>query len=154
MSTLTSTLPAKPDAQEPPLPLAQGDLRTTLRPVAFGLLVAGVGGLFLLELMIGVVPIPLSEILALLVGAEVAQAAWSTILYELRLPRAITALVGGAALGAAGLQLQTLFRNPLAGPWALGITAGAQLGVALVVVAGGVVGSTFLEQFVFLNNLS
>lgn len=153
MSTLTSVMTSTEGSQRTPIPLANADLRTTLRPLAFMLLVVGVVALFLLELMIGSVSIPLRDILVLLVGGEVAQAAWATILYELRLPRAITALVGGAALGAAGLQLQTLFRNPLAGPWALGITAGAQLGVALVVVAGGVVGSTFLERFVFLSDL-
>ena len=57
-------------------------------------------------------------------------------------------------MGTAGLQLQTLFRNPLAGPWALGLTAGAQLGVALVVTSAVVVGSDFLENFAFLSNLS
>ncbi len=138
---------------EPALPAQPVDLRAALRPLAFAGLLAGVIGLFLLELMIGSVAIPLRDILTLLIGGEAGQAAWATILYELRLPRAITACVGGAAFGAAGLQLQTLFRNPLAGPWALGITAGAQLGVALVVVAGSVVGSAFLEQVAFLSNL-
>ena len=154
MSTLTTAVSTEEGAPNTPVSLAKVDLRTTLRPFVFVLLLAAVIGLFLAELMIGAVSIPLKEILVLLIGGEVAESSWSIILYELRLPRAITALVGGAALGAAGLQLQTLFRNPLAGPWALGITAGAQLGVALVVVAGAVVGSTFLERFEFLNNLS
>jgi iron complex transport system permease protein len=129
------------------------NLRETLRPLAFLLLGGLVAVLFLLELMVGSVRIPLMEIVAMLSGSAPTQAAWSTILYDLRLPRAIAASVGGAALGAAGLQLQTLFRNPLAGPWALGITAGAQLGVALVVVTGSVVGSAFLERFAFLSGL-
>lgn len=110
--------------------------------------------MFLLELAIGSTKIPLSEILRVLFGGEPEQAATATILYELRLPRAITALAVGAALGAAGLQLQTLFRNPLAGPWALGITAGAQLGVALVVVTGSLIGSSVLEHLAILNQLS
>ncbi len=154
MSTLVSSTPATEGPAPIPIPTAQADLRATLRPLAFAMLLAGVVGLFLLELMIGSVAIPLREILVMLVGGTATETAWATILYELRLPRAITALAGGAALGAAGLQLQTLFRNPLAGPWALGITAGAQLGVALVVVTGSVVGSAFLERFVFLSNLS
>ena len=77
-----------------------------------------------------------------------------TIIKELRMPRTIAAAIGGAALGTAGLQLQTLFRNPLAGPWALGLTAGAQLGVALVVVTAAVVGSGILENLAFISNLS
>ena len=154
MSTLTSTISTEDSSTDAPGLLERVDIRTSLRPLAFFILLLVVVGLFLAELMIGAVSIPLRDILALLVGGEAAEASWSVILYELRLPRAITALAGGAALGAAGLQLQTLFRNPLAGPWALGITAGAQLGVALVVVAGAVVGSSFLERFVFLNNLS
>ena len=120
----------------------------------FPLLTFLVGGMFLLELAIGSTKIPLGEILTVLGGGEPARASTATILYELRLPRAITALAVGAALGAAGLQLQTLFRNPLAGPWALGITAGAQLGVALVVVTGSLVGSSMLDHLVILNQLS
>ncbi|MYE15903.1 MAG: iron ABC transporter permease, partial [Gemmatimonadetes bacterium] len=140
--------------EAPAPPGAPGaDLRTTLRPVAFLLLVGGVAGVFVLELMIGSVPIPPDQVVRYLVGAQVEEAAWRTILFELRIPRAITALIGGAALGAAGLQLQTLFRNPLAGPWALGLTAGAQLGVAVVVAAGAVVGSEFLSRLAFLSEI-
>ena len=75
---------------------------------------------------------------------------WTKIINELRLPRTIAAAIGGAALGTAGLQLQTLFKNPLAGPWALGLTAGAQLGVALVVTTASVVGASFLLYFAFI----
>lgn len=154
MSTLVQEVPTGESAPDTRIPLTKDDLRSSLRPFIFVILMVVVVGLFLGELMIGAISIPLRDILILLIGGEVVETSWSIILYELRLPRAITALAGGAALGAAGLQLQTLFRNPLAGPWALGITAGAQLGVALVVVAGAVVGSTFLERFAFLNNLS
>lgn len=109
---------------------------------------------FLLELGIGSVSIPVSGIVGVLFGSEVADVTWSTIILELRLPRTLAAMIGGAALGAAGLQLQTLFKNPLAGPWALGLTAGAQLGVALVVTAAAVIGSSFLENIEILSNLS
>lgn len=119
----------------------------------FTLLAAGVIALFLLELVIGSVAIPISELLAALASGR-TDSYTSTILYELRLPRAITALFVGAALGAAGLQLQTLFRNPLAGPWALGVSDGAQLGVALVVVTGNAIGSTLLSQMAFLSEIS
>ena len=119
----------------------------------FILLGSAVITLFFLELAIGSVGIPISELLGTLVSGRTGSYA-STILYELRLPRAITALFVGAALGVAGLQLQTLFRNPLAGPWALGIADGAQLGVALVVVTGNAIGSVVLSQLAFISEIS
>ncbi len=120
----------------------------------FPILVACVIVVFLLELGIGSVKIPVAGIIDVLIGSQAADVTWSTIILELRLPRTLAAIVGGAALGAAGLQLQTLFKNPLAGPWALGLTAGAQLGVALVVTAAAVVGSSFLQKFEFMGNMS
>lgn len=153
----TATLGKRPRAGQPTPgtapPVEASALRTTLRPLTFVLLAASVATVFILELTIGSVRIPASSVVRFLFGGETEVAAWRTILVELRLPRAITALVGGAALGAAGLQLQTLFRNPLAGPWALGLTAGAQLGVAVVVVTGSVVGSQLLASVAFLSDL-
>ncbi len=127
-----------------------GHARLFLFPVLMVLLVV----IFLMELGIGSVSIPASGIIDVLLGSADAEAIWSTIILELRLPRTLAAILGGAALGAAGLQLQTLFKNPLAGPWALGLTAGAQLGVALVVTLAAVVGSSFLQNFEFIGNLS
>lgn len=124
--------------------------RLFLFPILIILLIV----VFLMELGIGSVSIPVSGIIEALSGSSNANTTWSTIILELRLPRTLAALLGGAALGAAGLQLQTLFKNPLAGPWALGLTAGAQLGVALVVTTTAIVGSSFLENFEFLSNLS
>lgn len=69
----------------------------------------------------------------------------SRIVWDLRLPRVVVAIVGGGALGLAGLLMQTLFRNPLADAWSLGLMAGGQLGAALVIVAGAVVGPTALQ---------
>ena len=74
---------------------------------------------------------------AALLGGEAVQPAWREIVWELRLPKAIAAAVAGAALGVSGLAMQTLFRNPLAGPFVLGINSGASLGVALVLLVGG-----------------
>ena len=124
-------------------------LSSQRRLFLFPILAAGLVLFFLLELGIGSVHIPISAVVAALFGLEGADETWIKIIKELRLPRTIAALIGGAALGTAGLQLQTLFRNPLAGPWALGLTAGAQLGVALVVTTAAVVGSSFLENFAF-----
>jgi len=93
--------------------------------------------LFVLELMIGAAAIPFAEVWRILIGAEPSRETWGTIIRDLRLPRALTAILAGAALGAAGLQMQTLFRNPLADPWILGIVAGARLGVVVLVVGGG-----------------
>ena len=120
----------------------------------FPFLIVGAVLFFLLELGIGSVYIPIPGVVSALFGLEGANDTWIKIINELRLPRTIAAAIGGAALGTAGLQLQTLFRNPLAGPWALGLTAGAQLGVALVVTSAAVVGSSFLENFAFIGNLS
>jgi len=129
------------------------DWRLRLRPHFFAVLVLAVFILFLLELMIGSVSISLRDTLIILSGGQAALDAWHDIILELRLPRAITAAFCGAALGAAGLQLQTLFRNPLAGPWVLGITAGAQFGVALVVATGAALASTFLSRLAFLGDI-
>jgi len=135
------------------IPLAESAFRTTARPFLYGLLLIAPVALFLMILTIGSVPIPASEALGFLFGGEQQSGIAETILWELRLPRAITALVCGAALGAAGLQMQTLFRNPLAGPWALGLTGGAQLGVAIVVATGTIVGSSTLERLAFINEI-
>lgn len=93
--------------------------------------------LFMGNLFIGSVSIPWQEVLSLLVGQEAAKASWSFILWESRLPQALTAMLTGASLAVCGLLLQTAFRNLLAGPSILGINSGASLGVALVMLAFG-----------------
>ncbi len=107
------------------------------------LLLALLGG-FLLSLTLGSVKIPLRDIVTILAGGEPAKQTWTAIVWQFRLPKALTAVLAGAALSVSGLQMQTLFRNPLAGPFVLGINAGASLGVALVVLAVGVTGTTLL----------
>jgi iron complex transport system permease protein len=107
-------------------------------------LVLVLAGCFLLSLTLGSVKIPLLDIVTILTGGEGARETWTTIVWKFRLPKAITAVLAGAALAVSGLQMQTLFRNPLAGPSVLGVNAGAGLGVAVVVLATGVTGSTLL----------
>jgi len=91
---------------------------------------------FLLDISLGSVSIPFSQTLAILSGQETENHAWQQIILLFRLPRVLTALAVGAGLSVSGLLMQTLFRNPLAGPYVLGISSGASLGVALVVLAG------------------
>lgn len=93
--------------------------------------------LFVCNLYFGAVRFPVSEISDVLFGHETEDGMLSFIIFESRLPQAITALLAGAALSVSGLMLQTVFRNPLAGPSILGITSGASLGVALVVLLFG-----------------
>lgn len=101
--------------------------------LVFGLIVA-----FLLSLALGPVWIPFERVVSILIGNGVGEnPEYMVIIQTVRLPRALTALLAGAALGIAGLQMQTLFRNPLADPFALGIASGASLGVALVVLTSG-----------------
>ena len=89
---------------------------------------------FLLDLLTGTVTIPPEDVFAILLGQEPEKKSWETIVLLFRLPKALTAVGAGAALAMSGLMMQTLFRNPLAGPSVLGISSGASLGVALVVL--------------------
>ena len=110
--------------------------------LAPGLLLAGLAlialAVFLLSLAVGSVRIPIDEIVAVLLGGDASKPAWATIVLKFRLPKALTAMLAGAALSVSGLQMQTLFRNPLAGPFVLGISSGASLGVAMTVLLAGV----------------
>ena len=90
--------------------------------------------LFFANIVAGPVKIPLSDALHILFGKLSTQQSWNQIILGSRLPQAVTALLGGAALAVSGLQLQTLFSNPLAGPSILGISDGANLGVALAML--------------------
>lgn len=114
--------------------------RLGIRWVALLGLLGALVGMFVLSLTLGSVDIPLRDVLKILVGEEPARKTWTTIVLKFRLPKAITATLAGSALAVAGLQMQTLFRNPLADPFVLGINSGASLGVALVVLSVGVAG--------------
>ncbi|MDR1223539.1 MAG: iron ABC transporter permease [Tannerella sp.] len=93
--------------------------------------------LFAANLLFGAVSIPFGEVLHILFGGDTEKAAWQHIILQSRFPQAVTALLAGASLAASGLLLQTLFKNPLAGPSILGISDGASLGVALVMLFFG-----------------
>lgn len=111
--------------------------------VVLAALAAAVALLALLGLVLGPVRVPVADTVRVLVGAEASDPRWQVIVWNMRLPRVLTALAAGSALGVAGLQLQTLFRNTLADPYILGASSGASLGVALVVLLGGAAGGGF-----------
>jgi iron complex transport system permease protein len=95
---------------------------------------------FVANLSIGSVYIPISEILGNLIGSDFSKDSWKTIVIDYRIPKAMTAILAGISLSVSGLQMQTFFRNPLAGPFVLGISSGAGLGVAIIVMAGSAFG--------------
>ena len=116
--------------------------------ILFAMLAALTLFLFLLDLAVGAVAVPLGDVWAALTGGDCPRAT-AKIILNIRLIKAVVALLAGAALSVSGLQMQTLFRNPLAGPYVLGISSGASLGVALVVFAGfgssiGIAGAAWL----------
>lgn len=110
--------------------------RTTLLFIAF---TAAVTALFAADVAVGSVSIPLGEVWAAITGAE-CDPATAKIVREIRLMKAVAALIAGSALAVSGLQMQTLFRNPLAGPYVLGVSSGASLGVALFILGAPVLG--------------
>ncbi|MDS1270317.1 iron ABC transporter permease [Lipingzhangella sp. LS1_29] len=118
----------------PPLPRPRARMPV---PARLGALSAATASLLALALVLGSTPIPLVEVGHALFGTGPVSAQTHTIVWEVRLPRAVTALAAGSALGLAGLQMQTLLRNPLAEPYILGVSSGASLGVAIVVLASG-----------------
>ncbi len=119
--------------------VAAPEARAARRPTRWLLALAALVALaFVLDVALGPVRIPLPVVVRLLLGrAGGADGATAFIVNQIRLPKALTAMAVGSGLAVSGLQMQTLFRNPLAGPSVLGLTAGAGLGVALVMLAGG-----------------
>lgn len=107
--------------------------RHILHITLFALLGVAFVGLAIADMLIGPQPIPVGEIVSSLWG-DVSEE-YATIIYKLRMPKVIVAIVAGMALSASGLLMQTLFRNPLAGPYVLGINSGASFGVALFTLA-------------------
>lgn len=103
--------------------------------------------LFMLDISLGTVKIPFRNIIAYLFNGEGLTRQQEMILSDFRIPRAVTALMAGAALSVSGLQMQTIFRNPLAGPYVLGISSGASLGAALVLLGTGAVTTGILARW-------
>ena len=112
--------------------------RSTIPLFLIGLLLAVL--LFAMNISIGSVAIPFTEVLGSWWGNGFSKPSWETIVYGYRLPKAITAVLAGISLSVSGLQMQTFFRNPLAGPYVLGVSSGAGLGVALLLMAGSWLG--------------
>lgn len=100
--------------------------------------------LALAGMALGSASIPLDQIVTVLLGGDAERAAWTNIILKFRLPKTATALLAGMALGVSGLLMQTYFRNPLAEPFVLGVSSGAGLGVALVVLGSGAGGGALL----------
>jgi iron complex transport system permease protein len=119
-------------------------LNLGVRPTLLLLLMACLLSVFLLSLAVGSVDIPLDQIVTVLLGGEADRTAWTNIVLKFRLPKALTAMLAGMALGVSGLMMQTFFRNPLAGPFVLGVSSGASLGVAVVVLSTGTVGGMLM----------
>lgn len=98
--------------------------------------------IFVLNISLGSVNIPFADVVQSLLGGESSKKTWDYITLHYRLPKAITAVLVGAGLSISGLLMQTLFRNPLAGPYVLGLSSGSSLGVAFVILGAG-----FLPSF-------
>jgi iron complex transport system permease protein len=123
-------------------------MKNKLSPTLFFLL-SGIACLlfWVLNLGLGSVQIPFTELIGRILGNEFSKSSWEIIFLEYRLPKSLTAILVGIALSASGLQMQTYFRNPLAGPFVLGISSGAGLGVAIWLMAGAAVGTLIPGMF-------
>ena len=104
----------------------------------------------LINISLGSVNIPLKQLFLSLVNGEVEKESWRTIILNYRLPKAITAIIVGSGLSISGLLMQTLFRNPLAGPFVLGISSGASLGVAILILGASFLGAN-ITSYAFTN---
>lgn len=101
---------------------------------------------FFLNLLLGTISIPLHSIWNIVWGVGNESEIWQNIIWKTRFPQTLTALIAGAGLSISGLQMQTVFRNPLAGPSELGISSGASLGVALMILLSGSIGGVALSK--------
>ena len=126
------------------------------RPVAFYMLLimASIFLFFFMNLVLGSVSIPLRAVWNILWGTGNESVIWQNIIWKSRVPQALTALVAGAGLSVSGLQMQTVFRNPLAGPSVLGISSGASMGVAFVVLLSGSLGGVALSKLGFMGEIA
>lgn len=109
---------------------------------------------FLLNIILGSVQIPFKDVWHILWGDYNGNEIWQNIIWKSRVPQALTALVAGAGLSVSGLQMQTVFRNPLAGPSVLGISSGASMGVAFVVLLSGTLGGVALSKVGIMGEIA
>jgi iron complex transport system permease protein len=116
---------------------------TNRNTVLFLILTIGLVCLFIINISLGSVSIPIKEVFSSLIGGSSSKETWQYIIINYRLPKAIAAVLVGMGLSISGLLMQTLFRNPLAGPYVLGLSSGASLGVAMVIL-----GTAFLPESV------
>ncbi len=114
-------------------------------------LTVAIVALAIVNLLLGSVDIPLKNVCQILIGHTDQSEIWQNIIWKSRLPQALTAIVAGAGLAVSGLQMQTVFRNPLAGPSVLGISNGSALGVAFVVLLSGKIGGVALSRLGYLG---
>jgi iron complex transport system permease protein len=123
-------------------------------PFVFTLILLSIALFFVLNLALGSVSIPLRSIWHILWGTGEEPLIWQNIIWKTRLPQTLTALAAGAGLSISGLQMQTVFRNPLAGPSELGISAGAGLGVAFIILLSGNIAGITLSRAGFFGEVA
>lgn len=122
--------------------------------VLFLLITISIAIFVFLNLILGSVTIPLPSVWNIIWEKGSEPETWQNIIWKSRFPQALTALVAGAGLSISGLQMQTVFRNPLAGPSVLGISSGASLGVAFVVLFSGSIGRVALSHLGFMGEVA
>lgn len=107
---------------------------------------------FVINISLGSVSIPFKDTLSAILGGELSNDSWKYIVWNYRIPKAFTAILVGSGLALSGLLMQTLFRNPLAGPFVLGISSGASLGAALLIMGASLFSGLF--SFGIVNDIS
>lgn len=122
--------------------------------IAFLAILVSIFIFFTLNLVLGTISIPFGATWNILFGINEESVIWQNIIWKSRFPQTLTALVAGAGLSISGLQMQTVFRNPLAGPSELGISSGASLGVALVILLSGSIAGTALSRLGFFGEIA
>jgi len=120
---------------------------TNKNTLLFSTLIIGVVILFLLNISLGSITIPLKDVYTSLLHGSCSKESWNYIILNYRLPKAIVAILIGIGLSISGLLMQTLFRNPLAGPYVLGLSSGASLGVAIVILGASLLPISLSEFF-------
>lgn len=118
------------------------------------LILAAILLLFSMNLLLGSVRIPLRAVGNIVLGTGTESEIWHNIIWKSRIPQAVTAMIAGAGLAVSGLQMQTVFHNPLAGPSVLGISSGASMGVAFVILLSGSIGGVALSRIGIIGNVA